>query len=237
MSTESSAAITAPSLRLLALELRAWAELGASPLRLPRLRAELPPGDGHAVLVVPGFGAGDLATQPLRALLRDLGYSTYGWNLGVNLGMRANIKQALNDRLVKLHARHDGPVSLIGWSLGGVFVREMARYKPDLVRRVFTLGSPINERPDANNMMAMFRLMNSGKPVNLDLDGFRRRITPPPVPCTAIYTRNDGIVAWRCCLEPETDRTDNVEVSGSHMGMPFNPQVARAIAERLALPV
>jgi len=165
MSTDTPAKLTAPPLRLLALELRAWAELGTAPLRLSRLRASLPPGDGHAVLVVPGFGAGDLATQPLRSLLRDLGYAAYGWNQGINLGMRADIKKALNERLVKLHARHGGPVSLIGWSLGGVFVREMARYKPELVRRVFTLGSPINERPDANNMMVMFRLMNAGKPV------------------------------------------------------------------------
>ncbi len=237
MSTDTPAKLTAPPLRLLALELRAWAELGTAPLRLSRLRASLPPGDGHAVLVVPGFGAGDLATQPLRSLLRDLGYAAYGWNQGINLGMRADIKKALNERLVKLHARHGGPVSLIGWSLGGVFVREMARYKPELVRRVFTLGSPINERPDANNMMVMFRLMNAGKPVNLDLDGFRRRITPPPVPCTGIYTRTDGIVAWQCSLEPEGALTDNVEVRGSHMGLPFNPEVARAIAERLALPV
>lgn len=229
--------IKAPSLSLLALELRAWAELGLAPLRLPRLRSGLPSGDGHAVMIVPGFGAGDLATQPLRSLLRDLGYAAYGWNQGVNLGMRGPIKKNLNERLVKLHARHDGPVSLIGWSLGGVFAREMARHQPELVRRVISLGSPINERPDANNMMLMFRLMNAGKPVNLDLDGFRRRITPPPVPCTGIYTRTDGIVAWQCCLEPEGPQTDNVEVSGSHMGLPFNPDVARAIAERLALPV
>jgi hypothetical protein len=104
------------------------------------------------------------------------------------------------------------------------------------VRRLFTLGSPINLRPDANNMMALFRLMNAGRPVRLDLEGFRRRITPPPVPCTAIYTREDGIVAWPCCLEPEAEHTENVEVRGTHMGLPYNPAVIRAIAERLAGP-
>jgi len=89
--------------------------------------------------------------------------------------------------------------------------------------------------PDGIKNRAIIQL--PGKPVNLDLDGFRRRITPPPVPCTGIYTRTDGIVAWQCSLEPEGALTDNVEVRGSHMGLPFNPEVARAIAERLALPV
>ncbi|MES0872938.1 esterase/lipase family protein [Sinimarinibacterium thermocellulolyticum] len=235
MSTTTAENVRAPSARLLLLEARAAYEFALAPLRLRGLHRRLPAGDGHALIVVPGFGAGDAATAPLRRVLRALNYAAYGWGLGVNLGMRPTIKDSLNARLAELHERH-GPVSLIGWSLGGVFVRELARHHPQRVRRVFTLGSPINLRPDANNMMAMFRLVNAGRPVNLDLDGFLRRITPPPVPCTAIYTREDGIVAWPCCLEPETDHTENVEVRGSHMGLPCNPQVIRAIAERLARP-
>jgi pimeloyl-ACP methyl ester carboxylesterase len=235
MSTITAETVRAPSARLLMLEARAAHELALAPLRLRRLHRELPAGDGHAVLVIPGFGAGDAATAPLRRVLDRLGYTTGGWGLGVNLGMRAAIKTALNERLASLYERH-GPVSLIGWSLGGVFVRELARHQPHQVRRLFTLGSPINLRPDANNMMAMFRLMNAGRPVNLDLDGFRRRITPPPVPSTAIYTREDGIVAWPCCLESQAAHTENVEVRGTHMGLPYNPAVIRAIAERLARP-
>ena len=235
MSNITADDIRAPSARLLLLEARAAHELALAPLRLRGLHRQLPAGDGHAVLVVPGFGAGDAATRPLRRVLDALGYAAQGWNLGVNLGMRPTIKNALNARLQQLYERH-GAVSLIGWSLGGVFVRELARHQPQRVRRLFTLGSPINLRPDANNMMALFRLMNAGRPVNLDLDGFRRRIAPPPVPCTAIYTREDGIVAWPCCLEPEAAHTENVEVRGSHMGLPYNPAVIRAIAERLARP-
>jgi pimeloyl-ACP methyl ester carboxylesterase len=227
--------VRAPSARLLLRKVRAAHELALAPLRLRGLHRSLPPGDGHAVLVVPGFGAGDAATRPLRRVLAALGYSVHGWSLGVNLGMRPEVKNALSARLQQLHERH-GPVSLIGWSLGGVFVRELARHQPQRVRRVFTLGSPINLRPDANNMMALFRLLNAGRPVNIDLDGFRRRIAPPPVPCTAIFTREDGIVAWPCCLEPETAQTENVEVRGSHMGLPYNPSVIGAIAERLARP-
>lgn len=235
MNTITADNVRAPSARLLLREARVASELALAPLRLRGLHHSLPRGDGHAVLVIPGFGAGDAATRPLRRVLGALGYAAQGWGLGVNLGMRATIKDALNGWLAGLHEQH-GPVSLIGWSLGGVFVRELARHQPQRVRRLFTLGSPINLRPDANNMMALFRLMNPGRPMNLDLDGFRRRITPPPVPCTAIYTREDGIVAWPCCLEPESDHTENVEVRGSHLGLPYNPAVIRVIAERLARP-
>ncbi|MEQ1439842.1 alpha/beta hydrolase [Fontimonas sp. SYSU GA230001] len=235
MNPHDPATPSSPTARLLLLETRVLPEMAGLILRSRALREELPRGDGHAVLIVPGFGAGDGATRPLRTFLGSLGYTAYGWDQGVNLGMRPPIKNALNLRLHKLYERH-GPVSLIGWSLGGVFVREMARHTPPYVRRVFTLGSPINVRPDANNLMPLFRLINAGRPVNLDLEGFRRRITPPPVPCTAIYTRTDGIVAWPCCREPEAPNTDNVEVRGSHLGLPYNVETIRAIAARLAQP-
>lgn len=224
--------IKRPGPHLLALELRVFAELPLFMLR-PLPAGELPRGDGHPVLVVPGFGAGDSATLPLRRALARLGYATYGWEQGINLGMRPPIKQALSVRLAKLAARHERAVSLIGWSLGGVFVREMARHQPQAVRRVFTLGSPISGRPDANNMGTLFRLANAGRPAKLDWEGFRRRSIAPPVPCTAIYTRSDGIVAWRCCMELPSQNTENVEVRGTHFGLVFNRAVLRALAERL----
>ena len=235
MTAHDEATVSRPAAHLLLLESRVWAELGWLAVRSRRLTAQLPRGDGHAVLIVPGFGASDLATAPLRSLLKKLGYAAYGWGLGANLGMRPAIKQAMGLQLHKLAERH-GPVSLIGWSLGGVYVREMARHAPEQVRRVMTLGSPINVRPDANNLMPVFQLINRGKPVKVDLEGFRKRIAPPPVPCTAIYTRSDGIVAWRCCQEPEAPNTENVEVRGSHLGLVYNARAIRAIAERLARP-
>lgn len=231
----STSNIRAPSLPLLLLELRVLAEL---PLFLARTlsTAGLPRGDGHAVLVVPGFGADDLTTLPLRSALRRLGYATCGWGLGRNLGMRPGIKQALANQLTRLHGRHGGPVSLIGWSLGGVFVREMARHQPELVRDVYTLGSPINGNPDANNMRTLFRLANRGRAVKTDLEAFNRRRQPPPVPCTALYSRRDGIVAWRCCLEDPAPNTRNVEVGGSHFGLVFNPRALHVVAQSLATP-
>jgi pimeloyl-ACP methyl ester carboxylesterase len=224
-----------PSKLLLMLEGRTLAEYLALWLKAASMK-DLPRGDGHAVLVIPGFGASDISTAPLRRILGKLGYAPYGWGQGRNTGMRPAIKQATKTRLEKLHAKHAGKVTLIGHSLGGVFAREMARANPHLVRRVITMGSPINVHPNANNLMGLFRLINRGKAVKLDLEGFERRIKPPPVPCTAIYTRSDGIVAWKCCLEDDAPNVENVEVRGSHMGLAHNSAVIRLIAERLATP-
>jgi pimeloyl-ACP methyl ester carboxylesterase len=228
--------IVAPPLHLLAREARVAAEVAWFLLRMRSLR-DLPRGDGHPVIIVPGFGADDLMTQPLQRALLRLGYDARGWNLGRNLGMRPQIKTALVEYLQRLHAKHGNKVSLVGWSLGGVFVREMARHQPQLVRRVFTLGSPINGEPDANNMLPFFRLANRGKPVSLDRQGFERRRKAPPVPCTAIFSKTDGIVAWRCCLEEAAVNTENIEVAGSHFGLVYNIEVLRILAERLASPI
>ena len=225
--------LSAPSKKLLLLEGRAGLEAAQLAWSYARLLRELPRGRGQPVLVIPGFGMSDRTVAPLLGLLRRLGYSSSGWGLGRNLGMRSGVKDRLAARLRELHDAH-GAVTLVGWSLGGVFAREMARHQPQLVRRVITLGSPINGHPDANNMVALFRLANRGKPMKTDLDGFARRIQPPPVPCTAIYTRSDGIVAWRASVEDAALNTENIEVRGSHMGLPFNTAVIRVIVERLA---
>ena len=229
----SNSPIQAPGLFLLAREARVAAELPRFLLRSHAL-GDLPRGDGHPVIIVPGFGTDDWATLPLRRALCELGYDARGWSLGRNLGMRPQIKAALNEQLQRLHSQRQSTVSLIGWSLGGVFVREMARHQPSLVRHLFTLGSPINGEPDANNMMLMFRIANRGKAVNVDRAGFERRRKAPPVPCTAVYSKTDGIVAWRCCLEEPADNTENVEVSGSHFGLIYNLEVLQIIATRLA---
>ncbi|HVT34191.1 MAG TPA: alpha/beta hydrolase, partial [Nevskiaceae bacterium] len=222
-----------PGKLLLAMETRVWAELAHYALARRTLARELPRGDGSAVLIVPGFGADDFATRPLRRALRELGYAAHGWGQKRNLGMRPGLREALNLKLYSLQRDH-GKVTLIGWSLGGVFVREMARHQPECVRRVITLGSPINGHPNANNMLPLFKLANRGKPMKLDWEGFQRRRNPPPVPCTAIYSKSDGIVAWRCSREEELPNTENIEVSGSHFGLCANPKVIRVIADRLA---
>jgi pimeloyl-ACP methyl ester carboxylesterase len=230
---EDEVDIPPPPLLLMLFETRALAEHLSLRLNRDFVR-ELPHGDGHPVMVVPGFGVDDRSTKPLREILAMLGYAVEGWGQGRNLGMRRTTKDALGTRLAEMHERHGKKVSLIGWSLGGIFVREMARHSPQHVRRVFTMGSPFNGHPAANNVYKLFKLANRGKPVNLDWEAFQRRRTPPPVPCTAIYSKTDGIVSWRCSMEEPAPNTENVEVTGSHHGLGVNPQVITVIAERLA---
>jgi pimeloyl-ACP methyl ester carboxylesterase len=222
-----------PSRLLLLLEGRALAEYAHMMLAWSRL-ARLPRGDGHPVLVLPGFLAGDASTRPMRKLLRELGYRAYGWKLGRNLGAPPEVRDAMRARLAELHRRSGRKVSVIGWSLGGIYAREMARQAPNMVRQVITLGSPFNGHPLANNADALFRRMNPGTPV--DWEGFLRRRVPPGVPATAIYSKTDGIVAWQCSLEEAAPNTENIEVRGSHCGLGVNPQVLKIIARKLALP-
>lgn len=198
-----------------ALEVRAFGERVQMSALLPLLR-RLPSGDGHPVLVLPGFIASDRSTAPLRTLLRRLGYRTYGWGLGSNMGPSPDVLAGLVERLDRAHDRRREPVSIIGWSLGGVYARELARARAALVRQVITLGSPIR---DAHAAAA-------GR-------DFSR---PLPVPSTSIYTRTDGVVPWRSSLIERTSNSENVRVEGSHCGLGFNAAAIVVIADRLAQP-
>lgn len=170
-----------------------------------------PRGDGHGVLVLPGWLTGDASTLPLRRLLRRLGYAVHGWELGRNVGPTDEIRDGLRRRLHDLHEVTGGPVSLVGMSLGGVLARALTREHPALVRRVVTMGSP-------------FRPYEIGA-------------TALPVPSTAVYSRGDGIVDWRTCVDDVDDPSrgrESVEVHGSHCGLGHNPLVLRIVTERLS---
>jgi len=231
--TDRSDPSAPPSRELLLLELRAGFELGAFFAMAPLLRFA-PTGDGHPVLVLPGLAASDLSTRPLRAFLRDRGYRAHGWKLGRNLGPRHGVEAEMQQRLAELAGRYGRKVSLIGWSLGGVYAREMARRAPHDVRSVITLGSPFAGEPRASNAWRIYETM-SGRQAH-DWPGREAMKLPPPVPSTAIYSRSDGIVAWQGCLEREGPMSENIEVEGSHSGLGYNPAVLYAIADRLAQP-
>jgi pimeloyl-ACP methyl ester carboxylesterase len=220
-----------PSRDLLMLEARAVWELGAYFASYPLLRFA-PRGDGHPVLVLPGLAASDLSTQPLRRYLKDQGWSAHGWKLGPNHGPRPGVEARMQARLAELHERHGRKVSLVGWSLGGIFAREMARRAPHQVRSVITLGSPFAGEPRASNA---WQLYESASERTVD-DWPERELmkAPPPVPTTAIYSRSDGIVAWQGCLEREGPMAENIEVDGSHCGLGHHPAALYAIADRLA---
>ena len=222
-----------PSRELLLLEIRAIWELTAFFATYPLLRLA-PRGDGHPVLVLPGLAASDTSTRPLRTFLKDQGYHAHGWKLGPNHGPRPGAEAKMQARLAELAERHQRKVSLIGWSLGGVFAREMARRAPQQVRSVITLGSPFAGAPRASNAWKLYERA-SQRAVD-DWPGRERMKTPPPVPTTAIYSRSDGIVAWQGCREREGPTSENIEVEGSHCGLGHNPAVLYAIADRLAQP-
>lgn len=239
MATPAREAITPPSKLLALTELpRALAELGSLPWASPLLMTA-PRGDGHPVLVLPGFITSDVSTSLLRRYLTALGYDAHAWELGRNLGPKAIGRQGerLVQRLRTIHERTGRRVSLVGWSLGGVMARQVARRLPDAVRQVISLGSPFAGNPSATNVRQAYEDLTGQRLTDPDtIAQLTESATVPPVPSTAIYTRGDGIVAWQNCVEPAAPTTDNIEVLGSHCGLGVNPAVLYAIADRLAQP-
>lgn len=198
--------------------------------------AKAPSGDGHPVLVLPGFTASDVSTAPMRQFLRRKGYAVHPWRLGRNLGPIGDIEPQIHGRLQDLAEEYGEKVSIIGWSLGGIYAREVARAFPDLTRQVITLGSPFGGAAQGCNVVWAYDALTGEKIRERPNTFFRMIKEPPPVPSTAIYSKSDGIAAWQTCIEMESNWTDNIEVVGSHCGLGFNPVVYYAIADRLALP-
>jgi hypothetical protein len=228
----------APSLALLALEMRAWPELALYFASWPLLLAQ-PRGDGHCVLVLPPFGATDAATTPLRVALRGLGYSTHGWGLGQNLGPTSAILDGVPALLERLRDRSARTVSVIGWSAGGILGREAARRNPDAVRQVITLGSPFRLLIDdryRTHAAIFYKLAERWHVRDESIEGPGHTDPLRDVPATAIYSRTDGVAPWQWCLEDEGPRTQNIEVYGSHCGLGHNPAALVAISDRLAQP-
>jgi pimeloyl-ACP methyl ester carboxylesterase len=201
-------------------------------LALPRL-PRFSRGHGEPVLLLPGFGAGDASNAVLNAMLRYLGYRVYGWGLGVN---RGNVEALLPQVEARVRAIHDQtglPVRLIGWSLGGVLAREVARDAPELVDRVVTMGTPVVGGPKYTRVGAAYRA------AGYDVDEIERKIeirheVPIRVPVTAIYCKADGIVDWRACIDRRTPGLEHVEVRATHFSLGFDPKVLEIVAERLA---
>jgi len=222
----------APNPWLLLLEWRASLELAALLAAMPWL-ARAPRGDGHAVLVFPGLAANDASTVPLRRVLRGLGHDVHAWGQGFNLG-RDGVLERCCDSARALADRTGRAVSLVGWSLGGVYARETAKALPDEVRAVVTLGSPFAGHPHATNAWRVYELL-SGQ--SADDAGMRERMrVPPSQPTTSIFSRTDGVVSWRCSIDTPRPLAENIEVHASHIGMGVNPLALYAVADRLAQP-
>ncbi len=197
------------------------------------LLKQLPKGDGHPVIVFPGFMASSLSTRPMRKLLKDLGYSAYDWGLGRNLRFNAEVEEQMHDLLKKTFLKHGCKVSLVGWSLGGVFAREIAKTYPDYVRNVVTLGSPITGPRHAARARPLFEFIN-GSPSEETKTRLENLHIPPPVPCTSVYSKTDGIVHWHGSIQDDIPQAENIQVPSSHVGMGANPLVMYILADRLS---
>jgi pimeloyl-ACP methyl ester carboxylesterase len=186
--------------------------------------------------VLPGLLAGDGSTWILRRMLRRVGYRAHGWALGRNIGPTAKAVAGMADLLDDLHTRYNAPVSLIGWSLGGIFARTLARRHPSAVRQVITLGSPFGMTHASEsrstwsfNRYAHLHVERHELPLEMESEAL-------PVPATAFYSRLDGMVAWQTCMNVPSERAENIAVRSSHIGYDHNPAVVWAIADRLAQP-
>lgn len=230
--TQLASSLTTAPLRL-ALEMRAGLEAAAMLAAQPLLRSA-PRGDGHPVLVFPRLLGSDLATLPLRAYLTSLGYAAAAWNQGLNFGPHHGVMPAARESLGILRARHGQKVSLIGWSVGGLYARELAKQVPNDVRQVITLGTPLTGRPKPADLWRWVE-QATGQPFGLP-ETHGPLEAPPPVPTTAIYSRSDGIVPWQDSVQLTGPQWENIEVNSSHLGLGVHPLVFYAIADRLAQP-
>ena len=187
------------------------------------------------MLVLPGFMASDYSTAPLRSLLCDLGYDAVGWKLGRNVRVDNARIEAMMGCVEDLHRRTNGKVSIVGWSLGGVFARELAKMAPEKVRAVISLGSPISDDRGHTNAARLFEYLNGEEPEPMQGGNFRQLAEAPPVPTTSILTRSDGVVHWRGSVQcGDREDCENIEVLASHCGLGVNPAAVYAIADRLA---
>ncbi len=196
-----------------------------------------PKGDGHSVLVCPGFMASDMSTVPLRRFLKKKGYDVHGWQLGRNLGVNTTgvRVEKLIDQIKALYDSSGGKVTLIGWSLGGVMAREAAKIAPDYIRQVITLGSPFSGGARHSNITWLYEKITGHVPHREDMKEMEINLpnAPEGIPTTSIFTKTDAIVPWRSCLEKPSPLTQNIRVYASHCGIGVNPVVFALLADRL----
>jgi pimeloyl-ACP methyl ester carboxylesterase len=217
---------------------RTLATAGGMTALLPLLRWA-PRGEPHPVLVLPGLLASDLSTRVLRAWLGRLDYPVVGWELGRNRGPSQEVVSELPRLVDRLAREHGTTVSIVGWSLGGIYARRLARKAPRQVRQVISLGSPIAlvGRPLDRSAGARVYQRLAPVPTGGRISGPRGSLARSlPVPSTAVYSKWDGVVDWRACRQQKGPRSENVAVHASHLGMGHDPAVLWVVADRLAQP-
>lgn len=240
MPSTASLEICRPSLSLLGSEpWRAALEFLAFQVDDGRQRKMVPAGDGHPVIIFPGLATDNSAIAPLRDYCDSLGYSVLDWGRGFNTGPQGDLNQWLKElaaHTAGVLSGHQEKATLIGWSLGGLYAREVGKLLAPQVRQVITIGTPFNAEADHTNVGWLFRML-SGSSAAIDPLLSKRLRTPPPMPTTSIYSRTDGVVAWETCRHARPARqVQDIEINGSHIGMGWNPAVLQIVGDRLGQP-
>lgn len=206
-------------------------ELAWNSVRLVRhfaKRGPRGPLDGPPVLVIPGFLCSDETTLALRKELAAAGFRVHGWKLGWNLGARADTIERLRERVDSLG--HNKPILIVGWSLGGLYAREFARYHPEHVKAVITLGTPFSGDPRQNTVWKLYEFV-AKHPVT---DPPLPRITEkPPVPHLAIWSRRDGLIAPRAARGLDHERDHEAELDCHHMAFGVSRKAARSVVQEI----
>ncbi len=197
--------------------------------------ANVPHGDGRVVVLVPGYGADEWSMRPLKKFLHSINYQVFDWGHGRNKGHVTQDTELLVQTVTRLVENHgDVAVTLIGWSLGGVLSREVARLHPELVREIITMGTPLIGGPKYTVVANKY-----AKSMGIDLDAYEAEIHDINAqgitqPLTVIYSKSDGVVGWRASVDGYNEQARNIEVNCSHLGMGVDAQVWRVIAGTLA---
>lgn len=224
-----------PALSLLATE-PARATLEALNALGQWRQAPEPVGQGRTVVLFPGLATDGTTLWPLRRHLERAGFRALDWGQGLNTGPKGDVEAWL-DALAEGVQQRVAPaseLSLVGWSLGGFYARELAKRWPDRVSQVVTIGTPFNGGPDDTHVGWLFRLLNGSRPP-ADTALRRRLAEPPPVPTTSLYSRRDGVVAWEACLHARRwSQASDIEVQASHLGMGWSPEVLAQVTALLA---
>jgi len=234
MNHRANASVERPSLALLGAEpFRAALEFARHMLAKS---VTTKTGDGHPVVIFPGLGAHGASVLTLREHCLSLGYPAFDWGRGFNTGPQGDLDdwlEGLKSELSHVLSRHDRPATLIGWSLGGFYARELGKLLAPRIRQVITIGTPFNADADRTHAGWLFRFL-SGSSATLDPALSQRLRTPPPVRTTSIYSRSDGVVAWQACRHDVRSKlVHDIEVDGSHIGMGWNREVLNVVTDRL----
>ncbi|MFT7687396.1 MAG: triacylglycerol esterase/lipase EstA (alpha/beta hydrolase family) [Candidatus Azotimanducaceae bacterium] len=225
--------ITPPSALLRMLEGRAGIEAGILLLQLPLLKLQAKKGHGEPIIVLPGFMADDTSTIVMRYFLNSIGYRSYGWGIGSNRGRMLDLLTPLLAQIRELHEETSQKIRLIGWSRGGMLSREIARDFPELIDRVITIGSPVKGGIEVSSIGGWVRRESGMSPVAMSDILRQRQSVSIKVPIKSIYSKLDGVVAWKACIDDVNPDVEHFEIHGSHIGMGTNVEVFKLLPKLL----